>query len=300
MKTFSFCDINLEEFRDYRCVPTMSKKLNEMLGGGLRTDNLIVIQGPSGCGKTTFLQRLALDCINAGERVLYISAGEQDCRELAERFCCMIKEIDYDAYISQNTTEMKTAVLDAQKSIADKMVLMYTENPRAVLKTMNITEMEYMLEYAKHEGIKYIIFDYLGSVIADTADSQYALLTKIAGDLKNYATDNHACIITAMQTNRTLKEYLKTKQIDYTMLDESFMGDSIGPAKKGSICMTICNDKMQNTIKHINVFKNRLNGNLGDVCVYIDRPSYKWKDTELRYNGEINSVNGEEILFFGK
>lgn len=298
MKTLQLNEINLQEQKPFHCVRTDSNKLNTLLGGGLRTDNLIVIQGPSGCGKTTFLQRLALNCIDAGEKVLYISAGEQDPTELTERFCCMVSGVEYDKFVSNRENEDLQKVLKAQLDIGDKITIVYTENPQAVIKGTECTEMEWCLEFAKTYEIKYIIFDYLGSVISETADSQYALLTHIAGRLKNYATDNHSCIITAMQTNRALKEYLKSRNVDYSMIDEYFMGDSVGPAKKASICMSICNDKDMPGVKHINVFKNRLNGSLEDVCVYVERTTYKWKDTELKNNGEINSINGKELFRF--
>lgn len=289
-----FNEVNLTKKVEYKTVPTGSEELNNLLGGGLITNNLVVIQGPSGVGKTTVLQRITLDCIEAGERVLYISAGEQDITELSERFACMYKGIDYCGYVLNKTADKKD-VLDAQAEIGDKLVMAYTEDPTTIVN--ECTELETILDFAVRPeyNIKYIVFDYLGSVMSETEDSQYAFLRKLAGRLKNFATEHNVCIITAMQTNRNFDIEYKNPKFDYKGMGVEFMADSKGPGVKGSVCMTICRDKIQSQIMHIEVWKNRFTGRVGSTAVYIEPKTYKWKlDTEI-LNGEIKKINGEVL-----
>lgn len=293
MIKFDFNEIDITTPINYKCVKTDSEKLNQILGGGLVTNNLIVFQGPSGIGKTTILQRLALNCIDAGEKVMYISAGEQDARELAERFCCMINGYNYSDYVFNRDLDKKAAVIETQAKIADKIQLIYGEE-------ISMTDLDLCLKMAESNGISYVFLDYLGCMTADSEDGQYSYLKKVASVLKNRATNGNQCVITSMQTNRTFDIDYKGKNFDYKMANIEYMAESKGPGIKGTTCITMCRDKLQSNVLHLNVFKNRFTGQLDDVTVYISKYDYKWKDIEVKNDGEIASVAGKEMFCFGE
>lgn len=250
-------------------VKTDSETINEVLGGGLRTGNLIVVEAPSGAGKTTFMMRLFIRALLAHKPVAYLSIGEQDETEVFERIACMFYKIDYTEFIETRSEEDCQKINDFINEYKDLCKISYSDDPFANEKKEFI---EFMRD-VNQKNIKFIFIDYLGSVLAEQLDSQYSYLTKLAAELKNRCTDNNIMIMTAMQTNRPLKSELRLETLDVTSIDETFMADSIGPARKASICMALFQWKGQ---YYLNVFKNRLNGKLKAIQLEFEPTTYKW------------------------
>lgn len=257
-------------------VKTDSDQLNEMLGGGLRTGNLIVVQAPSGAGKTTFMMRLFIRALMAHKKVAYISIGEQDEIEVFERIACMDKKIDYANFIDTRTEEDCNKIRDFIEHFGEQINIYYSDDPFSPTEDENGKiqyDINYIMKDIKEKNIKFIFMDYLGASMADNLDSQYSYLTKLAAKLKNACTNRNIMIFTAMQTNRALKSALKDKDFDPSSIDETFMADSIGPARKASICMSLFERQGQ---YYLNVFKNRLNGNLGVIQFDFKPINYQW------------------------
>lgn len=278
-RDFSFA---LPEGDTTKWVGTDSVQLNEMLGGGLMTGNLIVVQAPSGVGKTTFMMRSFIRTLIAGEKAAYISIGEQDEREILERIACMYNKIDYVSFFKYRS---KDDVDKCQKFFDknfDNMLIHYSDDPFEMHTDLNgneTCEMTAIMHDIVDNDIKFVFIDYLGAAMADRADSQYSYLTKLSGKLKNIATKHNLMIMTAMQTNRPFKTALKDSNFDLTDADESYMADSIGPVRKASVCMTLFE---KDGHYRLNVFKNRLNKNLGCITMDMEPLSYKW----LEYFGK--------------
>lgn len=280
MKKFSFDNYIPEGNEDNRIeyVKTDSLSLNDMLGGGLRTGNLVVLEAPSGAGKTTFMMRLFIKALLAKKPVAYISIGEQDENEVFERIACMYCKIDYAKFIdSRDEEDCKRIKLFIEK-FRDLIHIYYSDDPFEAHTNLDGTISYEINPIMKdiHDGkVKFIFMDYLGAVLADQLDSQYSYLTKLASKLKTWCTDYNIMIFTAMQTNRILKSELRIDTLDVTSIDETFMADSIGPARKASICMSLFQWKGQ---YYINIFKNRLNGNLGTIKIDFKPISYEWDE----------------------
>lgn len=250
-------------------VKTDSDQLNEILGGGLRTGNLIVVEAPSGVGKTTFMMRLFIKALLAHKPVAYLSIGEQDETEVFERIACMFYKIDYTSFIETRSEEDCQKIKDFINEYKDLCKISYSDDPFT-------NEKEEFVEFIRdvnQRNIKFIFIDYLGSVLAEQLDSQYSYLTKLAAELKNKCTEKNLMIMTAMQTNRPLKSELRSETLDVTSIDETFMADSIGPARKASICMALFQWKGQ---YYLNVFKNRLNGKLKAIQIEFKPTTYEW------------------------
>ena len=257
-------------------VKTDSEQLNEMLGGGLRTGNLIVVQAPSGAGKTTFMMRLFIRALMAHKKVAYISIGEQDEVEVFERIACMDKKIDYANFIDSRTEEYCEKINDFIEHFRDQVNIYYSDDPFCPTEDENGKlhyDINTIMRDIKEKEIKFVFMDYLGAAMADNLDSQYSYLTKLAAKLKNACTNRNIMIFTAMQTNRALKSALKDKEFDPSSIDETFMADSIGPARKASICMSLFERQGK---YYLNVFKNRLNGKLGVIQFDFKPINYQW------------------------
>lgn len=255
---------------------TDSTQLDEMLGGGLSTDSFIVIQGPTGSGKTSFMLRNAIKCLIAGKKVMYISCGEQSLEELLMKMYCMNAKIEYKGVGEGDYTEEELNKIgdSINWDRFDNLYMEYSEELFS-LRTDNRCDMNDMLDTIRKEGIKYVFMDYLGACLAPTEDGQYSFLNRTASKLKNIATKDHLCIMTAMQTNRALKAELAQDGVDPASIDEQFMSSCIGVAQKATACISIFKYKGQ---RWMSVFKNRFNGKLGAIA--YDTKPYSHEITE--------------------
>lgn len=252
---------------------TDSIQLNDALGGkGIETGNLVVIQAPTGEGKTTMMMRLAINAADQNHNVAYISCGEQDLCELSLRFGCMVRDIKYrgkyrDQYPVSHQNWLNE-LRDNDKKIIDNITPYYLYNDK---------DIEEIVDTAISKGSKFIFIDYLGCLFPeDGRKTQYLYLTELASSLKNKATDNEVCIITAMQTNRNLLVELSSNEnINPLSIDETFMSDSIGVARKATICMSWIRLK---GVRHLILFKNRPNGQKIDVQLGVDQNTFKWNE----------------------
>lgn len=246
---------------------TDSQQLNDALGGnGIESGNLVVVQAPTGEGKTTFMMRLAI--LAAKEhKVAYISLGEQDLKELSVRFAKMIQHKEYKGVhkSSYDENELEETKDFCEHSKCFNNIEIYYETTDACA-TVNT---------AIKDGAQFIFIDYIGCLLAEQQDQQYSFLTKVASWLKEKATEHNVSIITAMQTNRLLLKELKDPELDPVTVDESFMGDSIGPAKKATICITWFRYKKN---RYLTLYKNRFNGEKLSIQVDVEPYSYKWNE----------------------
>ena len=244
---------------------TDCSQLNEALGGfGIQSGNLVVVQAPTGEGKTTFMMRLAINAAKE-HKVAYISCGEQDEKELSVRFICMIRQIKYQGVQESSYTpeQVKDLKSFAEHSEAFSNIDVFYEENDPITLSHKLAD----------DGYKFIFIDYLGCLLAPTQDQQYQFLTRVASALKNLATEKNIGIITAMQTNRSLLSALKDPTLDPVSVDETFMADSIGPARKATICLSWFNYKNK---RYLVLYKNRFNGQKCSAVIGVDPLSYTW------------------------
>lgn len=259
----------LEILGNYKAeyVKTDSEVLNDLLDGGLKTDNLIVIQAPTGVGKTTVMLRLAIRALIAQKKVMYYSCGEQSAEELKTKMICMLASVPFKGYGKLDYTEEEyDKIIKTTSEFADKLENLYFGYCDNDCEAKDFDD-------AVQKGVSYIFIDYIGSCLAETMESQYSFMTRMASTAYRFAVNNHVCIVTAMQTNRALKAELKNSNLDVDTIDETFMADSVGPARKASICISLFE---YNGHKYMVVYKNRSNGKLGHACIDFEPNTYKW------------------------
>ena len=144
-------------------VETDSPTFNKMLGGGLRTGNLYVLQAKSGEGKTTFMMRLFINCLLAGKKVAFISAGEQSAQEIICRIACMYYRISYESYEFDNTDEQCEKINEFVEKYKDLMYVYYSEDLLLVRTDENgqgTNDLkEFFIEISKESAFRnYLIF----------------------------------------------------------------------------------------------------------------------------------------------
>lgn len=266
-------------------VETDSPTLNKMLGGGLRTGNLYVLEALSGQGKTTFMMRLFINCLLAKKKVAFISVGEQSAEEILGRIACMYYSISYESFELDNTDEQCEKVNKFIAKYKDLIYIYYSEDlvtpyPARIDEEgvePHIDYIDFLYELEK-ESVKFIFLDYLGAIYSNTLESQYSFLKKVAAWLKNKCTTNNVMIFTAMQMNgRTTEAALKEPDLDLKTINQTYMQDSVGPYAKASCCMSLFKYKEQ---RYINVFKNRLMGESGigvfPINIRGEKYHYDW------------------------
>lgn len=249
---------------------TDSDELNAALGGrGIESGNLFIVQGPTGSGKTTFLMRLAI--LAAKEhKVTYISlCGEQPLEELSSRLAKMIRGKPYHGYFAEDYTEEELQEEEedlAQKTSWKNIEIVYEKNDPLTT-----------LDKAVERGAEVIVIDYLGSLNTEIQEQMYSFLTSVAIALKDRATEKNIIIITAMQTNRNLDLELKNNDVDPLTVDGSFMADSIGPARIGTICLSWFKYRGK---RYLTLYKNRFNGEKVCIEMRVEPKTYRWIDVE--------------------
>lgn len=265
-------------------VKTDIPTLNEALGGGIRTGNFIVFQAPSGAGKSTFLQRLFFKTLMARKKAAYISLGEQTNDEIFERIVSISAQISYEDFCNLSDEEQKNICKEFLEVNKDLSYLYYTDdlyknyslnipiNNSGSSKEITTSDYEQIFKDILKNDIKFIFIDYLGCILPENEDGLYSLLTKKAAEFKNFCTENNVCICTAMQTNRQLLSAIHADNFKPEMVDESYMADSIGPARKCTVGVSII---PVNDYYYFNVFKNRYNGKEPCIKTIIQQKTYR-------------------------
>lgn len=270
-------------------VPTDSKKVNEMLDGGIMTGDFYLIPASSGAGKTTFLQRLMLRVILAGYDAAFVSLGEQKPEVLYEKLMCMTRRKYYNAY--------RTATDEERQEFYDKLMLptsnfselkdrihyYYTRDPFEKYKLEDskktTNDMTEIFKVIREKNIKFVFVDYVGS---DTAEGEIGRtqLKRFCDKLNYFAEEHNVCVVGAIQTNRKYDEEEGKGELDATKINSSYVADSVNTVRKSSTCIAFVRNKVSDEAI-LTIFKSR-NGKLGFVKVYIEPYTYRWSDEPLK------------------
>ena len=279
--------------KQFMKVSTGIETLDSITNGGLLTQNLYVFQAPTGVGKTTFLMDMCLKCLKSLQKVMYITAGEQDIDEIASRLACMHCHVSYKDYMNMGVDDKTNKIIyKLQKDYGTKLYIFYTDDPMTFYRTEGeqepATDLQRALKICQEEKIQYIFYDYLGSTPCED-DKEFKFLTNLAGELKNLATANNLCICTCMQTNRMIwGEIRKIKNKDDVATDykgvmiplfnEDFSAKSVGVATKATVFATIW--KLADRY-YMDVFKNRITGEVCRIPLEIKWDDFSYTFSEL-------------------
>ena len=253
--------------------------LNDLLGGGLRTQQFYILLAGTGVGKSTTMMQLALDCKRAGQKAAYVTIDEQNEFEILERMACMWLKISYHEYI-KSPDDYPNVPEFIINNLLESITVYFSRDPFKETTKLNAqnkvvrvpAEFNEILADMKEREINFLFVDYLNAVAIDK--DSYSKLAYLSSELKDIAESDNIMIFTAMQTNRELKKAMKQQDFDATLVDESFMADSIGPARKCTTCMSLVKEPNKEYMT-LNVFKNRLTGRTGSIKITSEPLSMK-------------------------
>lgn len=260
-------------------VPTESITLNDITCGGLTTGDFIVISADSGLGKTTILQRFVLDTIKAGKKSLFVSIDEEDATEVFMRLLCMFCAIEYKGKTFNCYPEDEAAKLREKRSY-DIWKLIAVE----YVPTEGIN-IDMIMKWKEEYEFTYLYMDYIGCMESpDVRQSQYTYLGKISSWLKNFATQNNICVVTATQVNKevNLNQPGLTNVQLAKMMNGNCIADSKNIARKATLGIILFdyNDQL-----YLNVYKNRLNGKKKLIPLTFRPKTFEWNELFIAKDG---------------
>jgi replicative DNA helicase len=207
------------------------KDIDESLGGGgLSRGEIGSIVGLSGSGKSLFLVKAALENLNLGKKVLYISL-EIDQDKVAERFDAQITNpnpyTDHNGITIKNLIDNQEKVFDSLKEYLfeknDKKLLIVKQFPAG---DMDIPKMRAYFSQLGIQGFKpdLVIIDYIGEMKDYPNMPTWESRQRIVRDLRGFAVEEQVCVFTAMQPEKRAKEAIRLGGI----IDDDMLADSYG------------------------------------------------------------------------
>ena len=228
-------------------LPTGSRILDNMLGGGYEKDIITTIYGPAGSGKTNLCILCAINTARLGKKVIYIDTENNFSIERFKQICQSISQ-NY-AKLLNNIVFLRPASFDEQKKTFEK--LKDIVNDKIGLIIFDSVAMLYRLEIGKNEEV-YEVNKALGMQLAylkEIASKKHipVLITNqvysdfeekdkvnmVGGDILRYASKcllelqitpsgNRRCII---KKHRSIKE---NSEITFKIVEGGIIGTKEG------------------------------------------------------------------------
>ena len=209
------------------------KDIDDSLGsGGLSRGEIGSIVGLSGSGKSLFLVKAALENLNLGHKVLYISL-EIDQDKVAERFDAQFANPNpFGADTSNGVTvknllDNENKVFEAlQEYVADKASKQLMIVKQFPAGDMDLSKMRAYHSQLKIQGFEpdLVIIDYVGEMRDFPNMATWESRQRIVRDLRGFAVEEQVCVFTAMQPGKLAKEAIKMGGI----IDDDMLADSYG------------------------------------------------------------------------
>lgn len=144
--------------------PTGFAMLNEMLGGGIETQRLVVLLGAPNCGKTTFVHQMADSIANSGRPVLYVTT-EDSPYDLLAKTLSRIGGVNYTAvkkgWESERARINAALAMQLDRPSSDR--LRYLDATSGVtLATIKEKAQAHFADYPRESGV--MVVDYLQRV----------------------------------------------------------------------------------------------------------------------------------------
>lgn len=242
-------------------------EIDELLFGGIARKEMLLFSANSGGGKSIVMANVALNFVEKGMNVLYISL-ELSEDVVAQRFDTMVTGISRKSW-KQHTSEIITRVkADGENNgILDimKMPSGSTANDiRAYLK-------EYYLHYNFMPDM--LVLDYLDKMNPNekvSADNVFEKDKRVSEQLRDIGVDENMFIVTASQLNRSA--------VNATTHDHSQIAGGISKINETDVYMSILLDDAMKAQGDIcfNLLKTRSSDGVGNT-VYM-----KWDNKYLR------------------
>ena len=206
---------NPEKFQN-EIIPTGYPAIDQLLAGGFRKGNLIVIGARPGTGKTTLGLNIAERLIfnsTIKEPVLFFSL-EMPLNEITDRFMASVANVDHSRIITLKLSEddheniikgffkLKDDKQDDKQDdkLKDKVRNVIYVDDKSDLKPVEIKARA--SRFKQQRGLSLIVVDYLQYIQIPGYKSKVEELSQISHDLKGLAKDLNVPVIALAQLNR--------------------------------------------------------------------------------------------------
>lgn len=262
----------IEKRKAVETVGTSLAELDQVLGGGLEPQRLMVLLGAPGGGKTTLANQIACSAAMAGRPVLFVSSEEPPF-SLLSKTLARFGRIPYTSVLKGNDEWMpkiKQTLQAYQETLAATHLAYMDITMGGTLGTIE-KGAEKLFEQFKSGGNGILIIDYLQNfarqllAYRDGKQDLRLAVTEIAARLRTIAT-NLDCTVIALASQHRASQYDATKNALATGKesgDIEYTADVIMSIGDGSTSERTAPDGF--TAKLLRVDKNR-QGVAGDTC----------------------------------
>jgi KaiC/GvpD/RAD55 family RecA-like ATPase len=193
-------------------ISTGWKDVDEKLGGGISRQELILFAANSGIGKSMIMSNLAINLVQQGLNVVYISLELAD-RVVGKRFDSMVTSIGQKDILS-NINKVVGLVEQFKKSNSAGE-LFIKRMPESVTTANHI--LAYLKEFVQTYGLKpdAIVIDYLDLMASNKNVSSENIFLKdkyVAEEIRAIGFEYDCVIVTASQLGRAAAEAEKVSQ----------------------------------------------------------------------------------------
>lgn len=170
----------------------------DVLTGGLKPADLVVVAGRPSMGKTAFMLSYALNAARDGEPILIFSL-EMSKEALVKRLVSQMSGIDLSCIMNGELTDLGLHRVNAALREVAKLPIHIDDTSGIDLTMVRAKTMKHL---RKHK-IKGVFIDYLGLMRMPKAGSREQEVAQTTGKLKAMAKEFHIPIVALAQLNRT-------------------------------------------------------------------------------------------------
>lgn len=194
-------------------VPTGTKELDRILGGGMLRSGLYILAARPGMGKTTFaLQITDFIAANSGP-VLFVSL-EMSMEQIQGKRLARMAGIPSDALLLSSGENLDYGKIARADAALKKLPVYISRRTSA-----SVAQIRRMAKQVP--GLECVVIDYLGKIApSNPKASRYESITAISGDLKTLAVELGVPVLCLSQLNRE-SENQKDKRPQLSNLRDS-------------------------------------------------------------------------------
>ena len=183
-------------------IPTGISSLDQMLGGGFKPGNQVIIAARPSVGKSSLAEQLCINLARAGHPAAMFSQ-EMGTDELAQRAAANIGRIALDRLLTGQLEPHEWSRLTEAIEVMRNLPLYFHDQPALTL--FDISAKARMLK--RQHGIKLIVIDYLQLCAATKAtDNRHHQIEEMSRGLKTLARQLDITIVTLSQLNREVEK----------------------------------------------------------------------------------------------
>lgn len=194
------------------CAPTGIAGLNNLLGGGLESQRLMVLLGAPGGGKTTFANQIAVYASESGRPVLYVTSEDSPYTLLAKTIARK-GQIPYGDVLKgkdDRRANIEAAMLDYRQSTSVQRLRYLDASMMVDMETVRDKARTHFEQFkdAKDGGQGILVIDYLQRLARGQASYRNGnqdlrqAVTVLTEQLRSIATELDCCVLALASMNR--------------------------------------------------------------------------------------------------